>query len=64
MVYTLLRDRNVYSHLQVRILKRFIEKQTAKLREINEYDLDTVTELLSALKELTELSSQDKLSFL
>ena len=48
----------------MRILKRFIEKQTLKLKEVDMYDLESVTELLAAFKELTELSSTDKLSFL
>ncbi len=63
MVFCLLREKNnMYPHLQQKVLKRFIEKQTAKLKELDKEDSnmqmnsESVHELLAALKELTEIS--------
>ena len=74
MVYTFLRDTgNQYPHLQQRVLKRFIEKQSQKLKELSSTEdqmdailLETHCELLAALRELSEsvTSPAEKLSYL
>lgn len=60
MVYTLLRDSRLHTHLQQKVLKRFIDKLTVKMREIEECEsvvsTEIVNEMLSALKELTEIT--------
>lgn len=69
----MLRDnQNMFPHVQERILKRFIEKQMGKLKELKEQAVETelieetFNELLAAHKELCEmtLTMSDKLGFL
>ena len=72
MIYTMLRDNgNILPQVQERILKRFIEKQMAKLKDLGtdvvpEVLAETFNELLAAHKELAELTitASDKLGFL
>lgn len=70
MIYTLLRDQgNILPQVQERVLKRFIEKQMSRLKEMQdepEVMSETYSELLAAHKELAELTTTlgDKLSYL
>lgn len=62
----------MFPHVQERILKRFIEKQMGKLKELKEQAVatelieETFNELLAAHKELCEMTvtTNDKLGFL
>lgn len=59
MIYTTLRDYKCAPILQQRVLKKFTEKQLLKFNELDHdvgIDSEAVKELLSALKELTELT--------
>lgn len=82
MMYAMLRDsKNMYPQMQKRLLKRYIEKQVVKLRQLSDSQtgesnnagesvtsgqIETLNELLSAHKELIELSCEhsDKYAFL
>jgi hypothetical protein len=52
--------------MQERVLKRLIEKQTAKVMDVGDADEDSIIEILAALKEVAEITCEasDKLAFL
>ena len=80
VMYSMLREsKNLYPSMQKRLLKRFIEKQVLKLKQLSEQAVDaeaqetlleaqieTFNELLSAHKELIELTEEhtDRFAFL